>query len=285
MDLEELCATCTELNDYYIENKEIVELALDLRGRIKSQGQHAGGIIISSMPLKDTIPMSYIKGKYVSQWTEGMTATQLSPFGLVKFDVLGLKTMSYNVYTEELIEESRGIKISWDECDPSCDEPYAGHQILPNGEKVPILFNDPDAIKMADQVRTEAVFQFDTFVAKKVLANGVRNFHDLVAYTALARPGPMECIPEGQLINVDTGYIKIEKLDNEKIAYNSDNGIKYTNKYRVFYSGKKKIYCLKLKNGKNIKCSGEHKIMTKYGFCKVRDLKEGNNVYVKRGDN
>lgn len=196
MDLEDLCSACSEFRDYYIENEEIVELALDLRGRIKSQGQHAGGIIISSVPLQDTIPMSYIKGKYVSQWTEGMAATQLSPFGLVKFDILGLKTMAYNVYTEELIEKSRGIKINWDECDPSCDEPYAGHQILPNGEKVPVLFNDPEAIQMADEVRTEAVFQFDTHVAKGVLSNGVRNFHDLVAYTALARPGPMDMIPE-----------------------------------------------------------------------------------------
>lgn len=196
MDLEDLCNACEDFNDYYIENPEIVELALELRGRIKSQGQHAGGIIISSIPLKDVIPMSYIKGKFISQWTEGMAATQLSPFGLVKFDILGLKTMSYNVYTEKLIEESRRIKISWDECDPSCDEPYAGHQIMPDGNKVPILFNDPEAIQMADEVRTEAVFQFDTHVAKGVLSNGVRNFHDLVAYTALARPGPMDMIPE-----------------------------------------------------------------------------------------
>lgn len=196
MDVEDLCNANQDFDDYYAINKEIVDLALELRGRIKSQGQHAGGIIISSVPLADTIPMSYIKGKFVSQWTEGMAATQLSPFGLVKFDILGLKTMSYNVYTEELIEKARGIKICWDECDPSCDEPYAGHQMMPDGTKVPILFNDECAIKMADDVKTEAVFQFDTHVAKGVLSNGVRNFHDLVAYTALARPGPMDMIPE-----------------------------------------------------------------------------------------
>lgn len=195
MDFEDLCKTCKEFKDYHALNKEVVELALELKGRIKSQGQHAGGIIISSVPLSDIIPMSFIKGKFVSQWTEGMVAMQLSPFGLIKFDILGLKTMAYNVYTEDLIK-LRNIIIDWDDCDPSSDEPYAGHQILPNGDRVKILFNDPEAIKMADEVRTEAVFQFDTHVAKGILSNGVRNFHDLVVYTSLARPGPMEMIPE-----------------------------------------------------------------------------------------
>jgi len=196
MDLEDLLEASNDLDEYYKEYPEVVELALRLRGRIKSQGQHAGGIIISSEPLADTIPMSYINGKFVSQWTEGMAASQLSKFGLVKFDILGLKTMAYNVYTEQLIEQTRRIKINWDEYDPSCEEPYAGYEILPSGEKVKILFNDPTAIKMADQIKTEAVFQFDTHVAKGVLSNGVRNFHDLVAYTAMARPGPMDMIPE-----------------------------------------------------------------------------------------
>lgn len=196
MDLEELCEKSIEFYDYYRMNQEIVELALELRGRIKSQGQHAGGIIISSQPLSETIPMSFLKGKYISQWTEGMSSTQLSPFGLVKFDILGLKTMAYNVYTEELVAKSRNIKIDWSSCDPRCEEPYAGYQIFPDGTKEPILFNDPKAIKLADEIRTDGVFQFDTPIAKGVLANGVKNFHDLVAYTAMARPGPMECIPE-----------------------------------------------------------------------------------------
>jgi DNA polymerase III alpha subunit len=196
MDLEDLCSNSSEFNDYYQINKEIVELALELRGRIKSQGQHAGGIIISSTPLSETIPMSYIKGKFISQWTEGMASTQLSPFGLVKFDILGLKTMAYNAYAEELVEKTRGIKIDWSECDPSCEEPYAGFQSFPDGTVKPILLNDPVAIKMADDIKTEAVFQFDTPVAKGVLSNGVKNFDDLVTYTAMARPGPMETIPE-----------------------------------------------------------------------------------------
>lgn len=319
MDTEDLCKACQEFNDYYIINKEIVDLALELRGRIKSQGQHAGGIIISSVPLADTIPMSYIKGKYVSQWTEGMAATQLSPFGLVKFDILGLKTMAYNVYTEELIKKSRKISLDWDECDPSCDEPYAGFQIMSNGEKLPILFNDEDAIKMADEIRTEAVFQFDTHVAKGVLSNGVRNFHDLVAYTALARPGPMEMIPEyvarrddpkqlwkkkedprvvsmledthGIICFHEDTMISMSDGSHKKIKHISigdsvscvdiDNN-KTTNSI-VTESKPTVLECgLKIttKNGKELTVTKDHNVLTDSGYVKARNLKIGQLVAV-----
>jgi DNA polymerase-3 subunit alpha len=196
MDLDDITAINEEFRLYYETNREVIELALKLRGRIKSQGQHAGGVIISSVNLADAVPMSIINGKHVSQWTEGIASSQLSKFGLVKFDILGLKTMAYNVYTEQLIKQTRGITIDWSTSDPTVDEPYMGHEILSDGTKVKILMNDEKAITMADQVKTDAVFQFDTPVAKGVLSHGVKSFFDLVTYTALARPGPMECIPE-----------------------------------------------------------------------------------------
>lgn len=196
MTMEELCSKNTEFAHYREVCSDIVDLAWRLKGRIKSQGQHAGGIIISSIPLADVVPMSYIKGKAVSQWTEGMAASQLSKFGLVKFDILGLKTMAYNVYSEELIKQTRKISIDWSAMDPTGNSPYAGRKIHEDGRVELIMFNDPLAIKMADEVKTEAVFQFDTPVAKGVLANGVRTWNDLTVYTAMGRPGPMEMIPE-----------------------------------------------------------------------------------------
>ncbi len=196
MTMEELCSKNIDFKHYHETHPDVVDLAWRLKGRIKSQGQHAGGIIISSVPLADVVPMSYIKGKAVSQWTEGMAASQLSKFGLVKFDILGLKTMAYNVYSEELIKKTRGILIDWSVMDPVAAEPYAGRKVYDDGRIEPVLFNDPLAIKTADEVKTEAVFQFDTPVAKGVLANGVRTWNDLTVYTAMGRPGPMDMIPE-----------------------------------------------------------------------------------------
>lgn len=286
MDLDDILANSEEFKSYYETNRDVVELALRLKGRIKSQGQHAGGVIISNVNLADTIPMSIINGKHVSQWTEGLVSTQLSKFGLVKFDILGLKTMAYNVYTEQLVKKTRNIAIDWSTSDPTVDEPYFGHQVLPDGTKVKILMNDPKAIAMADEVKTEAVFQFDTPVAKGVLSNGVKSFFDLVTYTALARPGPMECLLKGSLINTSDGYKKIEELNNDdNILYMSKNGIQQTNKFQVFYNGKKKIKKITLKNGKIIFCTDNHIVMTKYGFCKVKDIKKGDMLYVKRRNN
>jgi DNA polymerase-3 subunit alpha len=196
MDLDDLMTNVEELRSYYDTNKEVIDLAMRLKGKIKSQGQHAGGVIISNVNLADTVPMSIINGKHVSQWTEGLASVQLSKFGLVKFDILGLKTMAYNVYTEQLIKATRDITIDWSSSDPTVEEPYFGYEILPDGSRVKILMNDEKAIAMADAIKTEAVFQFDTPVAKGVLSNGVRSFFDLVTYTAMARPGPMEMIPE-----------------------------------------------------------------------------------------
>jgi DNA polymerase III alpha subunit len=140
--------------------------------------------------------MSIIKNKAVSQWTEGMASMQLSQFGLIKFDILGLLTMVYNVYTEKLIKQTTGIIINWSDCHPNCEEPYAGHEIHEDGRIIKISFNDEKALKMMNDRKTDAVFQFDTPIAKRVLENKVYSFHDIVAITALARPGPMDTIPE-----------------------------------------------------------------------------------------
>jgi intein/homing endonuclease len=285
-EISEACDMSPDFKQYYSENKDIVELAWRLRGKIKSQGQHAGGVIISSVPLQDTIPLSYINGKFVSQWTEGLTATQLSKFGLIKFDILGLTTLSYNEHTEQLIKETRGITIDWNDNNPSDEEPYQGTEIWPDGSKHKILMNDPKVLSMINQIKVDATFQFDTPVAKGVLANGVRNFYDIVNFTSLARPGPMECISKGSLVNTEDGYKKIEKLDdNDKILYLSKNGVKSTNKFKVFYNGKKKLKKITLSDGKIIICTDDHLVMTSHGFSEVKNIKEGDMLYVRKRNN
>jgi DNA polymerase-3 subunit alpha len=68
--------------EFQDKNPRIVDVAFKLVGKIRAQGTHAGGIIIADRPIDDLIPLSFIGGDWVSQWTEGK-ATQLSKFGLV----------------------------------------------------------------------------------------------------------------------------------------------------------------------------------------------------------
>lgn len=174
-----------------VANKEIVDMAYRMVGGIKAQGRHAGGLIISNVPIDEHIPLTLCSERWTSAWTEGRTP-QLSKMGFVKFDMLGLKTLLYIRTCLELIKQNRGITIEWVDIDPEIDR--AGWLIDEKGNKTPIALNDPHALEMARQTRTETVFQFETPLAKRILMNGVKSFDDLVVYTSLGRPGPMPMI-------------------------------------------------------------------------------------------
>jgi DNA polymerase-3 subunit alpha len=174
---------------------DLCDTAFRLVGKIKSQGTHAGGVIIADRPIEDIVPLSFTSGNWVSQWTEGKS-TQLSKFGLVKYDILGLKTIFYIWQCGETIKRERGISIDWSRMDPTADPPRAGFEIHPDGSEKIILLNDPDALKMCNDLRTESVFQIETPIQKGIIQKGkVQDFWDLVVYNALGRPGPMDMIP------------------------------------------------------------------------------------------
>lgn len=182
--------------DYKEKNPELVELAFKLVGKIKAQGTHAGGIIIADRPIETIVPMSLINNNWTSQWTEGKK-TQLSKFGLVKYDILGVKTIYYTWKAGEFIKQNRGVEIKWWPLDPSRETPVAGTEIHPDGTEYEIPLNDQASLEQCNEQRTDSVFQIETPIQKAIISKGkVRDFWDLVAYNALGRPGPMDCIPE-----------------------------------------------------------------------------------------
>lgn len=179
------------------DKPEMVELAYKMLGKIKSQGKHAGGLIISDVPVRDYIPLTYIgrdgNKQWTSAWTEGMAASQLSKFGFIKFDLLGLLNISYIYNCKKLIKENRGDIIDFEDMSPKDDR--AGWIIHPDGSKTKILLNDPAALEKADKIKLESIFQFDTDFAKSIVEKGgVRSFMDLLIYTSLGRPGPLPMI-------------------------------------------------------------------------------------------
>jgi len=194
----------------------VVDVAVGLVGRIRNMGMHAGALIITDRPLFGNVPMAKNarQGYWLSMWTEGRN-TQLSKFGYTKWDILGLKTLEYIFNACKLIEDNRGISFGkpvesrletevgdieyanmsgWDDIDPT--QGRAGHFYDADGQKREILLNDEWALKLANEQKTDAVFQFDTDLAKSILANGVRNFNDLMLFNAMGHPGPMASIPD-----------------------------------------------------------------------------------------
>jgi DNA polymerase III alpha subunit len=179
--------------EYWDEKPDLIKIAFNLTGKIKSQGTHAGGLIIADRPVDNIIPLSKIKENWTSQWTEGKN-TQLSKFGLIKFDILGLKTMLYIWKASNFIEKTHGIKIDWSDIDPSADIPRVGMKCLPDGSKEPIPLDDEKSFDMCNELRTESIFQVETHIQKSLISEGgVKSFWDLVAYNAIGRPGPIEC--------------------------------------------------------------------------------------------
>lgn len=194
----------------------VIAIAVRLVGRVKAMGKHAGAMIITDRPLYGNIPMALDSstGHWKSLWSEGRS-TQLSKFGYTKWDILGLKNLKYIYEASRMIEQNHGISFGepsvrkvagpgtqvevpsmsgWDDHDPEDDR--AGLYWTAEGKKVKISLNDPEALRLANERKTDAVFQFDTDLAKRILSNGVRHFQDLMIFNAMGHPGPMAMIPD-----------------------------------------------------------------------------------------
>jgi DNA polymerase III alpha subunit len=180
------------------DHETVVNYALGLIGRVRALGMHAGALIIADRPLFGNVPMAKTRqGMWTSMWTEGRS-TQLSKFGYIKWDWLGLKTLKYIYRCCQLIKENRGIDFGDGLCgldDNNPREDRAGHFFGPDGTKHIISLNDPDTLDLINQRKGHAVFQHDTRLAMDILRNGVRSFLDEMALISLGHPGPMAAIP------------------------------------------------------------------------------------------
>jgi len=208
------------------KHPKIVDYAVKLVGRVRNMGMHAGALIIADRSLYGNIPLAKSKkgGYWISMWTEGRN-TQLSKFGYVKWDILGLKTLKYIFECCKLIERNRGISFGknmdgWDDIDPT--QSRAGHFFDGDGNKRYIDLNDEYALALANAQKTDGVFQFDTNLAKSILQNGVRNFEDLMLFNAMGHPGPMASIPDAVANRDDTSGRWQKKLHPDILSVLKD---------------------------------------------------------------
>ena len=178
---ENALETAPELSDYCNRNPEIADSARRLTGRNRGRGKHAGGTVISSIKIDDLVPiMIDTDGNPVSGWTEGLHDQDLQPVGLIKFDVLSVRDLLRIAYCCHLIKqrhpEVEGISA------------VPGHSDWTDTS----YLNDPKSIELANRAETRGIFQFDGEGMRKLIkSGGVTRFEDLVAYSALFRPGPL----------------------------------------------------------------------------------------------
>lgn len=150
------------------EGKDLVSLALKLEGLTRHASTHAAGVVIGDRPLTELLPMMVDKdGHDVTQYD----MSSVEKIGLVKFDFLGLKTLTVLHTALELIKESRGVEVDLN--------------ALP--------LEDPKTYAMICAGNTVGVFQLESSgITDMTMRLKPNCFDDLVAILALYRPGPLD---------------------------------------------------------------------------------------------
>lgn len=170
---------------FYIENnsevKKWYQISLKLEGLKRHISTHAAGIVISSLPLDEIIPICYSGGELLT----GLTMSYLEELGLLKMDFLALRNLTIIQNILDLIEKDSGKRIDLNQ----------------------ISLNDTEVLELFHRADTIGIFQFEstgmTHFLEKLKPS---TFGDLVASLALFRPGPME--------NIDTFIKRKEGKEN-----------------------------------------------------------------------
>jgi len=163
-------AAFRQVHDEDPQAQEVVKAALGLEGLKRQWGVHAAGVIMSSEPLLDLIPIMRREqdGQIITQFDYPSCET----LGLVKMDFLGLRNLT--ILDDALINvrANRGEEIDLDELSKTLDDPVT-YELLGRGD-------------------TLGVFQFDGGPMRALLRlMKPDNFEDISAVGALYRPGPM----------------------------------------------------------------------------------------------
>jgi error-prone DNA polymerase len=146
----------------------VLELCEQLDGYPRHLSLHNGGMLITAEPLVDVVPLEYAtSGVRVCQFNKD----DVELLGLIKFDILGLRTLSIVDEAVRGIERSRGITVPIDD----------------------LLLDDPAIYDLICSSKTIGIFQVESPGQWALLARSQpRTFGDLIVQIALFRPGPLQ---------------------------------------------------------------------------------------------
>lgn len=180
--LEEILELNPEISDEE-RYSAFLEFADRIEGMIANFGIHAAGIIISDNDICETVPVwKNSKADRITQYDKD----ECEELGLIKFDFLGIDTLSIIKEASKLIEQNHNVKIN----------PYA----IPDG--------DEETYNNLAEAKLTGVFQMETSGTAKKLILDIKpqSIEDLSAISALNRPGPLQA-------GLDKQYIT-NKLNN-----------------------------------------------------------------------
>ncbi|MGX7592678.1 DNA polymerase III subunit alpha [Candidatus Karelsulcia muelleri] len=149
--------------------KQVIQVAMQIEGNIKTTGIHACGILISPYDILEKIPISYSKSSdcLVTQYDKNNIET----IGLLKIDLLGLRTLSIIKQALQRINQHQNK--------------------LKDLNKISL--EDKETINLFKSGQTIGIFQYESFGMQKYLKQlRPKRFEDLIIMNALYRPGPFK---------------------------------------------------------------------------------------------
>ncbi len=198
--------------------KEMIDIALKVEGFSRHTSVHAAGVVISNGPMENYVPVYRAEGNALITQYEMKNAEKV---GLIKFDFLGLKTLTVIKKAVDIIHKNRDPKFVIDK----------------------INLEDPRVYREISQGNTAAIFQLESSGMQSLCMKVKPScFEDIIAVVALFRPGPLqsgmvddfiECkhgrqeikylVPELESILKDTYGIIVYQEQVQKIAANLAN--------------------------------------------------------------
>jgi len=170
---------------------ELIDLALSLEGITRNAGKHAGGVVIAPTALTDFSPLYCEEGggNLVTQFDKD----DVEAVGLVKFDFLGLRTLTIIDWAVKAINRQKT---------------EAGEPLL---DIVDISLEDSKTFYLLKAYQTTAVFQLESRGMKDLIKRLQPDvFEDIIALVALFRPGPLQSGMVDDFINRKHGRAKVE---------------------------------------------------------------------------
>ncbi len=164
-----------EMYDSMPEIKEMINVAKRLEGIARHASTHAAGVVISPDPLTDFLPL--YKAPNDAAIVTQFDMDSIKELGLLKFDFLGLKTLTLIDKAEKIINSTRKAEQG---------EAYTPFTIQG------VQIDDEDTYVLLSTARTSGVFQLESPGMKDLLSRlEPEVFEDLIALVALYRPGPL----------------------------------------------------------------------------------------------
>ncbi len=194
MTLSKALEESDELKASYENDEEvtaILDMALSLEGLARNAGKHAGGVVISPTVLTDFSPLYCEEGGagVVTQFDKD----DVEAVGLVKFDFLGLRTLTIIDWAVKHVNQRRAV------------ENEAPLEI----EHLPL--DDKATFELLQAANTTAVFQLESRGMKDLITRlKPDSFEDIVALVALFRPGPLQSGMVDDFINRKHGRAEVD---------------------------------------------------------------------------